>query len=116
MAGGLTNAIELRNVTLTYDERVILDDVSFTVKPGETKILMGGSGTGKSTVLKLVLGLIKPDSGRILIDGEECHGEACSRLSFSSIRSFQSWWLFELSDSFPRSSRAVSIRSTSVLV
>ncbi len=71
MSSGFTNAIELRNVTLTYDDRVILDDVSFAVKPGETKILMGGSGTGKSTVLKLVLGLIKPDSGRILIDGED---------------------------------------------
>ena len=71
MADSLANAIELRNVTLTYDDRVILDDVSFSVKPGETKILMGGSGTGKSTVLKLVLGLIKPDSGRILIDGED---------------------------------------------
>src|ERR1051325_8473997 len=65
------SAIEFQNVTMAYDERVILDDVSFVVNPGETKIVMGGSGTGKSTILKLVLGLIKPQSGRILIDGEE---------------------------------------------
>src|SRR5205085_6092938 len=65
------SAIEFQNVTMAYDERVILDDVSFVVNPGETKIVMGGSGTGKSTILKLVLGLIKPLEGRILVDGEE---------------------------------------------
>ena len=56
---------------MAYDDRVILDEVSFMVNPGETKIVMGGSGTGKSTILKLVLGLIKPQVGRILIDGED---------------------------------------------
>ena len=56
---------------MAYDDRVILDEVSFVVNPGETKIVMGGSGTGKSTILKLVLGLIKPQEGRILIDGED---------------------------------------------
>lgn len=65
------NAIEFKDVTMSYDDRVILDGVSFTVNPGETKIVMGGSGTGKSTILKLVLGLIKPDSGTILVDGED---------------------------------------------
>src|ERR1051325_8860958 len=68
------SAIEFQNVKMAYDERVILDDVSFVVNPGETKIVMGGSGTGKSTILKLVLGLIKPLEGRILIDGEEVEG------------------------------------------
>src|ERR1051325_301508 len=68
------SAIEFQNVTMAYDERVILDDVSFVVNPGETKIVMGGSGTGKSTILKLVLGLIKPQEGRILIDGEDTVG------------------------------------------
>ena len=65
------SAIEFENVTMAYDERTILDDVSFVVNPGETKIVMGGSGTGKSTILKLVLGLIKPNAGRIFVDGEE---------------------------------------------
>jgi phospholipid/cholesterol/gamma-HCH transport system ATP-binding protein len=64
-------AIEFHEVKMAYDERVILDEVSFIVNPGETKIVMGGSGTGKSTILKLVLGLIKPQEGRILIDGED---------------------------------------------
>ncbi len=63
-------------MAMSYDERVILEDVSFVVNPGETKIVMGGSGTGKSTILKLVLGLIKPDSGRIFVDGEDVTGHS----------------------------------------
>src|SRR5512132_377598 len=68
------SAIEFENVTMAYDERVILDGVSFVVNPGETKIVMGGSGTGKSTILKLTLGLIRPQEGRILVDGEDIVG------------------------------------------
>ena len=64
-------AIEFRDVVLAYDDRVILDGISFAVAPGETKIVLGGSGTGKSTILKLVLGLIKPDAGSIFVDGDE---------------------------------------------
>ena len=71
MSQEIERAIEFQNVTMSYGDRKILDDVSFAVNPGETKIVMGGSGTGKSTILKLVLGLIKPQSGRILIDGED---------------------------------------------
>lgn len=62
-------AIEFREVHLAYDDRVILDGISFVVQPGETKIVLGGSGTGKSTILKLALGLIKPDAGQVLVDG-----------------------------------------------
>jgi phospholipid/cholesterol/gamma-HCH transport system ATP-binding protein len=67
----VTPAIEFRDVVLAYDDKVILDGISFTVQPGETKIVLGGSGTGKSTILKLTLGLIKPDAGKIFVDGEE---------------------------------------------
>ena len=71
MSDQIHSAIEFRDVTMSYDDRVILDEVSFVVNPGETKIVMGGSGTGKSTILKLVLRLIKPQEGTILIDGED---------------------------------------------
>jgi phospholipid/cholesterol/gamma-HCH transport system ATP-binding protein len=71
MSGQSRGAIEFQNVTMGYDDRLILDDVSFIVNPGETKIVMGGSGTGKSTILKLVLGLIRPQAGRILVDGDD---------------------------------------------
>ena len=69
--GASTAAIEFRDVVLSYDDHVVLDGISFAVQPGETKIVLGGSGTGKSTILKLALGLIKPDSGQIFVDGEE---------------------------------------------
>lgn len=71
MSQAVESAIVFQNVTMAYGDRVILDDVSFSVNPGETKIVMGGSGTGKSTILKLALGLIKPQSGRILIEGDD---------------------------------------------
>lgn len=64
-------AIEFRDVHLSFDDKKILNGVSFTVKKGETKIILGRSGGGKSTTVKLILGLLKPDSGRILIDGED---------------------------------------------
>jgi phospholipid/cholesterol/gamma-HCH transport system ATP-binding protein len=64
-------AIEFRDVTIIYDGRKILNELSFKVMKGETKIILGGSGCGKSTTIKLVLGLLKPDSGQILVDGED---------------------------------------------
>jgi phospholipid/cholesterol/gamma-HCH transport system ATP-binding protein len=64
-------AIEFRDVHLAFDDVVVLDGVSFTVRRGETKIVLGGSGSGKSTIINLILGLLKPDSGQILIDGED---------------------------------------------
>ncbi len=64
-------AIEFRNVTMIYDDRKVLNNLSFKVMKGETKIILGGSGCGKSTTIKLVLGLLKPDSGQILVDGED---------------------------------------------
>jgi phospholipid/cholesterol/gamma-HCH transport system ATP-binding protein len=64
-------AIEFRDVQLSFDGRKVLDGLSFKVMKGETKIILGGSGCGKSTTIKLVLGLLKPDSGQILVDGED---------------------------------------------
>jgi phospholipid/cholesterol/gamma-HCH transport system ATP-binding protein len=64
-------AIEFRNVLLAFDDRVVLDHLSFKVMKGETKLILGGSGGGKSTIIKLVLGLLKPDAGRVFVDGED---------------------------------------------
>ncbi|HEX8706968.1 MAG TPA: ATP-binding cassette domain-containing protein [Pyrinomonadaceae bacterium] len=64
-------AIEFRDVHLAFDERKVLNGLSFKVMKGETKIILGGSGCGKSTTIKLVLGLLKPDSGQVLVDGED---------------------------------------------
>jgi len=63
--------LEFRNVSICYDDEVVLDDVSFVVRAAELKLMLGESGGGKSTVVKLALGLEKPDAGKILIDGKD---------------------------------------------
>jgi phospholipid/cholesterol/gamma-HCH transport system ATP-binding protein len=57
-------------VHLAFDEKVILKNVSFTLQTGHTKIFLGASGAGKSTILRLILGLLKPDKGQIFVNGE----------------------------------------------
>ncbi|MBA3571785.1 MAG: ATP-binding cassette domain-containing protein [Pyrinomonadaceae bacterium] len=73
-------AIAFRNVHLSFDEAQILRVLSFKVFPGEMKIVLGGSGTGKSTVLKLILGLLKPDRGQILVHGKDITAYSETRL------------------------------------
>ena len=58
------------HVTMRYGERVVLDDLELTVPRGKVTVVMGGSGHGKSTILKLIVGFMAPDAGRILIDGQ----------------------------------------------
>lgn len=62
-------AIVFEHVSLAFDDKVVLRDVSFTLFPGHTKIILGASGSGKSTILKLILGLWKPDGGEIWVHG-----------------------------------------------
>ena len=59
------------DVHLSFDEKVILNGISFTLKTGHTKIFLGASGAGKSTILRLILGLLKPDGGQIFVNGEQ---------------------------------------------
>ena len=68
---GLANFFEFRGVCKSFDERLVLDHVSFTVKRGETCVIMGRSGVGKSVSLKHIMGFLKADSGQILIDGQD---------------------------------------------
>lgn len=62
---------EFRDVTKAFDERVVLNKVSFQVKRGETCVIMGRSGVGKSVSLKHIMGFLKADSGQVLIDGRD---------------------------------------------
>jgi phospholipid/cholesterol/gamma-HCH transport system ATP-binding protein len=63
--------IEFRNVTKAFEDDVVLRRINFKISRGETKIILGASGSGKSTILKLILGLIRPDEGQILVEGED---------------------------------------------
>jgi phospholipid/cholesterol/gamma-HCH transport system ATP-binding protein len=63
--------LEFQHVTISFEGPPVLSDVSFTVAPGETRILLGPAGVGKSVLLKLANGLLRPDSGSIRLFGEE---------------------------------------------
>jgi len=65
------NYFEFRDVCKSFDDRLVLDHVTFAVKRGETCVIMGRSGVGKSVSLKHIMGFLKADSGQIFIDGEE---------------------------------------------
>jgi phospholipid/cholesterol/gamma-HCH transport system ATP-binding protein len=65
-----TPVIVFDHVSLAFDEKVILEDVSFTLMHGHTKIILGASGAGKSITLKILLGLIKPDGGQVYVNGQ----------------------------------------------
>lgn len=64
-------SIEVKNLTKAFDERKVLDDISFNVEDGETLAVVGFSGSGKSTILKLICGLLTPDNGEIKTTGGE---------------------------------------------
>jgi phospholipid/cholesterol/gamma-HCH transport system ATP-binding protein len=63
--------ISLQDLSLHFGDHVVLDEISLDVRSGETVCILGGSGAGKSTILRLILGLITPDGGRIIVRGED---------------------------------------------
>jgi phospholipid/cholesterol/gamma-HCH transport system ATP-binding protein len=96
--GQAPNYFEFRDVSKGFDGRPVLDGVSFTVKRGETCVIMGRSGVGKSVSLKHIMGFLKPDSGQIFIDGQDVTN--FTEKQFAEIRSkvtmvFQSGALFD---------------------
>src|SRR5271169_6954236 len=90
--------MEFRNVSKAFDDRPVLHDVSFFVDQGETAVIMGRSGVGKSVSLKLLLGFLEPDEGRIIVAGQDTTG--WNEEKFAEIRRrvtmvFQSGALFD---------------------
>lgn len=74
----MTAKIEITDLKKSFGPKKVLDGISLTVAKGESLVIIGGSGTGKSVLLKCILGLITPDSGSIKIDGEEVTGLSAS--------------------------------------
>jgi ABC-type transporter Mla maintaining outer membrane lipid asymmetry ATPase subunit MlaF len=90
--------IEFRDVSKSFDEHLVLDGVSFFVDQGETAVILGRSGVGKSVTLKHILGFLKPDSGRVFVAGEDVTG--WTEDQFAEVRGrvtmvFQSGALFD---------------------
>lgn len=71
MNGDLTPAVAVEGLELAFEDRVVLDGVSFEVDPGETVSILGGSGAGKSTILRCILLLTYPDAGRVHVLGRD---------------------------------------------
>lgn len=97
-AGNDENYFEFRDVNKSFDDNYVLKDVSFHVKRGETCVIMGRSGVGKSVSLKHILGFLKADSGQIFVDGEDITNFA--EADFEEVRRkvtmvFQSGALFD---------------------
>lgn len=63
--------VELHGVYKAFDQNQVLDGLDLSVRPGEVMTIIGGSGAGKTVLLKLIVGLIKPEAGRILIEGQD---------------------------------------------
>lgn len=76
--------IEFRDVTLAYGDHIVLDRMSLRAQFHEKIAILGGSGEGKTTILRLILGLVRPDDGKIFIDGEDI-----TDLSESQLRDFR---------------------------
>ena len=70
------SVLRFKDVSLAFDETVALDRVSFEQNAGETRVLLGASGSGKTSVLKTAIGLLRPDSGRVWLLGEEITGRS----------------------------------------
>ena len=70
---GAEPCIEFKDVTFGYDDHIVLNDLNFAIDPGEQVTLTGRTGVGKSTIFKLLLGLYRPDSGKVLIEGEAAY-------------------------------------------
>ena len=91
-------SIVLDKVSLAFDDKVVLKEVSFELLPGHTKVILGGSGSGKSTILKLILGLLQPDGGTIAVNGKRV--DTMTELELMNVRSdigmvFQEGALFD---------------------
>ena len=68
---GYRAAIELRGVVKSFDGHAVLRGLDLAIRPGESLTIMGGSGTGKSVLLRLIIGLLKPEAGQILLEGQD---------------------------------------------
>jgi phospholipid/cholesterol/gamma-HCH transport system ATP-binding protein len=71
MSEARTTKVELRGVKKRFGRKVVLDGIDLTIEKGQSLVVIGGSGTGKSVMIKCVLGILQPDAGQIFVDGQE---------------------------------------------
>lgn len=96
-----TPKISLKNVCKSFGKKHVLNGLSLDVMPGESLVVIGGSGTGKSVMLKCILGLITPESGEIFIDGQQVLGLSASEREKSLRKTGMLFQYAALFDSLP---------------
>ena len=90
--------IEFRDVSISFGDQPVLQDISFFVEQGETLVIMGRSGVGKSVTLKIIMGFLEPDAGRVIVAGRDVTGsreEEFAELHHAVTMVFQSGALFD---------------------
>ena len=87
-----SNVVELRNVTVKFDDDIILDNLSLAIKDKEFVTLLGPSGCGKTTTLRLIAGFLEPNSGEIIFDGVDVKNVPAYKRNVNTI--FQRYALF----------------------
>ena len=95
--------IEIKGLSKTFEHHQVLDDVTLTIKTGETMVIIGRSGSGKSVLLKHMIGLMKPDAGAVLVNGVDIaklHGQALDQLRMKFGMLFQGAALFDSMTTF----------------
>jgi len=74
--------LEVQDVTKRYDDRAVVNGVSFEVRSGEIFALLGPNGAGKTTLIRMITDILKPDSGRILLEGRTVSGDDRGRIAY----------------------------------
>lgn len=88
----MTYKLELTQVSKSYGDKKVIDDLSLGIEPGEFFVVLGPSGEGKSTLLKLIAGIEQPDSGRIFVNGVDVTGQPPNKRNIAMV--FQSYALY----------------------
>ena len=71
MGGTFINMIEIKNIRKTFGDRTVIEDVSAVMQPGQCNLIIGTSGSGKTVLMKCMVGLFRPDSGHVIYDGKD---------------------------------------------
>src|SRR6476619_6189484 len=88
--------LDARDIHVRFGDRVVLEDISFAVEPGELHGIMGPNGAGKTTFFNVLTGRVKPSRGSIRLDGEDVTGLSSHRIAAKGVaRSFQIMTLFD---------------------
>ncbi len=103
-----TNTLEVNNISKIYGHKVVLDDLSFSVKKGEFLSLLGPSGCGKTTLLRILMGMVRPDTGSIKMNGNEIIDLPPSKRNMGMV--FQNYALFPNMSVYQNIAYALKVR------